>query len=108
MSRIEEIKKRLALIPEKLGWLEVNVPKMVADPRNPSKMMRDPHNRAIQTRMDVIDLDDRLKKPIIHFHKYPDHPVYEQNWKAYGDAFINMKLDIEYLISEIKRLTGGK
>lgn len=103
---IEEIEKRLSLLPKKMKWAESQVPMKVRDPKNPTKMIADPHGRMTQTRMDIISEDDPFKKPIIHFHKYPDHPMYEQNFKEYGDAFISWPQDADYLISENKRLAA--
>lgn len=98
---MEDILKRIAALPEKMKMIEARVPMKVKDPET-GRMMNDPHGRFQQTRLDVVDEADPLKKPIIHFHKYPDHPAYEGHWKEYAEAFIHMKSDIEFLIKELE------
>jgi hypothetical protein len=104
---LETLKKRYEVLPKKMIVLEARVPMMVVDPVDRSKKIRDPHGRYIQTRVDVVDAEDPFKKPIIHFHKYPDHPTYESHWKEYAEAFARAREDVEFLISEIERLMGG-
>lgn len=106
MSRIEEIKNRISILPDEMGWLEINVPKMVKDPSG--KMIPDPHQRVVQRRMDIVDKNDFYKRPIIHFHIYPDHPNYEPNFVAIGEAFINLKPDMQFLIEQLKGKQNGE
>lgn len=102
MSRIEEIKNRIACLPDNLIFRDVKVPMKVRDPKDPKKTIDDPHGRLQQTRLDIVDADDPIQKPIIHFHKYPDHPTYERNWKEFAEVFINAKADIEFLLQQLE------
>lgn len=107
MSRIDEIKNRIACLPKNLIFRDAKVPMKVRDPNDPKKIIDDPHGRLQQTRMDIVDADDPFLKPIIHFHKYPDHPAYERSWKEFGEVFINAKSDIEFLMEQLEGKQNG-
>lgn len=103
---IEEVEKRISILPKQMKWLEVDVPLMVKDPSDPKglRKIRHPSERVTQRRMDIIDANDPFKYPFLHFHTYPDHPVYNKDWWKHGDVIISMRPDAERLIEEIKFL----
>lgn len=102
MDRIDEIKARISVLPKKMEWKDTRVYMTVQDPKDPKRKIRDPHGRYQQTRTDVVDAEDPFKKPIIHFHKFPDHPAYEANFEAFGEAFIHLRDDIEFLLNLVE------
>jgi septation ring formation regulator EzrA len=101
-GRLERIKKRILGVPRLMETEEILVKRMVKDPQDPTKEIEDPHERIQQRRMDVFDPADSVKKALIHFHTLPDHDLYEKDWGAISEAFMNMRMDIEFLIQKLE------
>lgn len=102
-ERLDEIKARLAKIPKKLILMDVRVPMKLRDPSDPRKIINDPRGRFQQTRMDIVDADDPHKIPLMHWHRYPDHPTYAgENWRDFAEMFLHAKEDLEYLIEKLE------
>lgn len=105
--RLDEIKDRLKKLPERLEVVDTKVPMKIRDPQT-GKLIPDPRGRLQQTRMDIIDADDPHKIPIVHFHRFPDHPAYAgENWKYFAEMFVNAHADLNYLISLLEGKTNG-
>jgi hypothetical protein len=131
-KRIEEIKKRYSILPRRMDWKKVDVPKKIQakikkvvkiqDPEDPMKfidvertvkdpnqkgMINDPRGVLEQRRDDIIDLDDPYEFPLIHFHTYPDKREYNPRAEEMGGCFINMPKDIDFLIQLLEEKQNG-
>lgn len=101
-GRLQRIEERLSHLPDEMVLIEKTLPLMVRDPNDETKMIPDPHERISQRRMDLCDVNDPIKKPLLHWHTISDHELYEKDFIEISAALINLKADVHFLLKKLK------
>lgn len=99
MIDLEEIEKRLSLLPDDLEIFEVFVQGPRKNPQDEPK----PYLNRVEVRS-----KSRPKEISFHYHPQPGHSFPMPNWKQHAELQINLYKDLRSLIEEVRKLKGEK